>query len=254
MSGLSGRVALVTGAGRRLGRAIAEALAGEGADVIVHYGRSSEGADETVRAIRQSGCSGWAMGADLSDLSAIGELFDRIESEVGGLDILVNSAARFDSATFDDVGPEDWERSLSVNLRAPFFASQRAARLMRGRSEAWTGAIVNMTDLSGRSPWKGFSVHGISKAGLAFLTEAAARELGPAVRVNAVMPGPILPAPGEDPESEDWKRRGDRLPLGRTGGPADITDAVLYLVRAEYVTGVILPVDGGERLVGQKGR
>jgi NAD(P)-dependent dehydrogenase (short-subunit alcohol dehydrogenase family) len=247
-------VALVTGAGRRLGRTIALALARQGADVVVHYGSSRDGADETVGEIERLGRTGWSMGADLSDPNAIGGLFDRIEAEVGGLDVLVNNAARFDSTPFDDVEPEDWGRSLAVNLRAPFFASQRAARLMRGRSESWTGAIVNITDVSGFRPWLGFAVHGISKAGLAFMTEAAARELGPAVRVNAVMPGPILPAPGEDPESEEWKRRGSRLPLGRTGDPEDVADAVLYLVRAEYVTGVVLPVDGGERLVGQQGR
>jgi len=239
-------VALVTGAGRRLGREIALALGRVGYDVVVHYGSSRLDAGETAVALEELGCRAWVIGADLADLEAIERLFDQIESGAGRLDVLINSAARFDRQRLDAVEPEDWERTMAVNLRAPFFCIQRAARLMR-RSDSG-GCVVNLADHSGVTPWPGYAVHGISKAGVIFLTRAAARELGPPVRVNAVVPGPILPPPGEDASAESWLRRGDHLPLGRTGTPSDVAGAVLYLLAAEYVTGAVLPVDGGEHL------
>lgn len=239
------KVALVTGAGRRLGRAIALALGEAGADVVVHYGSSRREAEETASALVAMGRRSWAVAADLADPNAIDTLLAAVEERAGRLDILVNNAARFDRQPFDQVAPEDWERTLAVNLRAPFFTMQRGARLMR---RSGGGVVVNLVDLSGMSPWSGYAVHGASKAGLIFLTRAAALELGPEVRVNAVAPGPILPPPGEDPGGEDWQHRGDGLPLARTGDPADVCEAVRFLIRADYVTGVVLPVDGGERL------
>ena len=250
---LAGRVALVTGSGHRLGRSIAEALAGAGADVVVHYGASVGPAEETAAAIRDQGRRAWVMGADLASPEAIEELFDSIAEQVGRLDVLVNNAANFNEQPLPEVRPEDWDRTMAVNLRAPFFCMQRAAGLM-AQGERPDGAIVNIADLSGMSPWLGYSVHGASKAGLIFLTEAAARELGPAVRVNAVVPGAILPPPGVDLEGESWSRRGDGLPLARTGRPEHIARTVLFLIDNDFMTGAIVPVDGGERLVGQTGR
>lgn len=241
-----GKIALVTGAGRRLGRAMALALGEAGADVIVHYGSSRSGAEQTAEAVRGMGRESWTAQADLGEVGEIESLFRWVEEEPRRLDILINSAALFERQPIDEVTSEDWDRGLAVNLRAPFFATQRAARLMRRSAE---GAVVNLVDLSGMTPWRGYTVHGISKAGLIFLTRAAARELGPEVRVNAVAPGPILPPPGEDADSASWRHRGDHLPLGRTGEPGAVCRAVLYLVGASYVTGVVLPVDGGEHLV-----
>lgn len=249
---IEGGVALVTGAGRRLGREIAVALGGDGFDVVVHYGSSQSEAEETVAALQRLGRRAWAVEADLADLSAIERLFDRVEAEAGRLDLLVNSAATFDRQPIDEVGPADWERSMAVNLRAPFFCTQRASRLMLRNTSG--GCIVNLADRSGVTPWLEYSVHGISKAGVVFMTRALACELGPRIRVNAVVPGPILPPPGDDPAGEAWRRRGDHLPLGRTGDPSDVCGAILYLVEAEYVTGVVLPVDGGEHLSSPRGR
>ncbi|MGH7539786.1 MAG: SDR family oxidoreductase, partial [Gemmatimonadota bacterium] len=147
---------------------------------------------------------------------------------------------------------------MAVNLRAPFLCMQAAAPRMRegardrgGRPgpAGVPGAVVNLADLSALHAWKEFAHHGASKAGLLQLTRTAAKELGPHVRVNAVIPGPILPPPGEDPASEAWHRRGARLPLGRTGEPAEVGDAVVFLAASDFITGAAISVDGGERLL-----
>ncbi len=247
-----GSVALVTGAGLRLGREIALALAGAGHDVVVHFGSSRQPAEATAASIEALGRRAWTVEGDLADVAAIERIFHEVEVLAGRLDVLVNSAARFDRQALDDVSVEDWERTMAVNLRAPFFCTQQGARMMRRNPGG--GVVVNLADHAGVSPWLGYPVHGISKAGIVFLTRSAARELGPEVRVNAIVPGPILPPPGEDAGSEAWRRRGDHLPLGRTGRSEDVNRAVLYLVGAGYVTGVVLPVDGGEHLTPARGR
>jgi pteridine reductase len=244
---LDGRLALVTGAGHRLGRAIALALAEAGADVLVHYRSSADLARRTAESVRALGREADLIAADLSVPADIDELFDAIEGAHGGLDVLVNSAASFESAPIEDIQAEAWDRVMAVNLRAPFLCIRRAAPLLRAR--AHPGAVVNIADLSGLVPWRGFAHHSVSKAGLIHLTKAAAKELGPRIRVNAVLPGPILPPPGESPDSEEWRRRGDRLPLGRTGDPADIGSAVVFLAASDYITGEALAVDGGEHLL-----
>lgn len=250
---LEGKVALVTGAGRRLGREIALALGQAGADVVAHFGSARDGAETTADSVRRMGRRAWALGADLADATALDDLFATVAEETGQLDVLVNSAAVFERRPFAEVGLADWERTLAVNLRAPFFCMQQAARLMCD-GDATGGVIINLADLSGVSPWLGYAVHGASKAGLIFLTEAAARELGPEVRVNAVVPGAILPPPGVGGVDDAWGRRGDALPLGRTGETEHVTGAVLFLIDNDFVTGAVLPVDGGERLVGLAGR
>jgi pteridine reductase len=162
----------------------------------------------------------------------------------------VNSAASFENAPFDEITGEAWDAVMAVNLRAPFLCSQAAARLMRASSGAGVpGLIVNVSDISGLTPWRGYAHHGVSKAALLHLTRVAARELGPHVRVNAVVPGPILPPPGEEEGSEAWRRRGERLPLRRTGRPQDIGEAVVFLARNDFITGETIVIDGGERLL-----
>lgn len=254
---LTDTVALVTGAGRRLGRAIALGLGEAGCDLVVHYGTSRQGAEDTAGEIRAGGRTAETARADLSDPGEIAGLFEAVEARFGRLDILVNSAASFERAPFDDITAEAWDAVLDVNLRAPFLCAQRAARLMRrtgGRrglldEAAAPGAIVNLADHAGVTTWRGYAHHGVSKAGLLHLTRIAARELAPDVRVNAVIPGPILPPPGESPDSEAWRARGERVPLRRTGDPAHVVEAVLFLARDDYVTGAELFVDGGERLL-----
>lgn len=249
---LKGAVALVTGAGHRVGRAIALALAGAGADVVVHYGGSRAAAEATAAEIAGLGVAAEAWPADLADPAAIAGLFERVTDRFGRLDVLVNSAATFRKQSFGRVSAADWDAALAVNLRAPFLCTQHAAPLMRAaaRPGGAPRLVVNLADLSGVYPWKGYVQHGVSKAGLLHLTRIAARELAPDIRVNAVVPGAILPPPGVDPDGDLWQAMGGAAPLGRPGHPDRVGEAVVFLAANDYITGVALPVDGGEHLVG----
>ncbi len=252
---LAGKVALVTGAGRRIGRAIALALGRRGVGVVVHYKSSRDEAEEAAAEIRRLGAEAWTLAADLARPGEIAALLTAVADACGRLDILVNSAASFEARPFLEIGAEDWDRVMAVNLRAPFLCLRHAASLM-GASPRPVGEPalgVNLADLSGVHPWRGYAHHGVSKAALLHLTRVAARELAPGVRVNAVVPGAILPPPGMDPDGPDWRGRGAKLPLGRTGEPADVARAVLFLAENDYLTGAVLPVDGGEHLLGPVG-
>ena len=250
---LRGKVALVTGAAHRVGRGIALALAGAGAHIVLHYGRSQEEAARTEGDLRALGVGVLAYSADLRDPDAITALFEAARAHFGRLDVLVNSAASFDRQPFDTISVEDWERSLQINLRAPFLATQQAARLMRihTRPEGESALIVNISDLSGIHVWRGYTQHGVSKAGLLHLTRITARELAPEVRVNAIVPGPILPPPGAEADSDSWARAQARVPLRRAGSPELVGEAVLFLARNDFITGAALPLDGGEALLAR---
>ena len=240
---LRGKNALVTGAGIRVGRAIAHALMREGANVAVHYHRSEHGARQTAVEGETMGRRAPLVQADLADPVAAEALPARAaEALGGGLDIVVNSAAIMERRPLQDVTPEDWERTMALNLRAPFFVSKGGAHVLAERG----GAIVNIADLAAFERWAGYPVHVLSKNGVVVLTELLARALAPSIRVNAVAPGAVL-------LPEDWSEDArERLkvttPLRRLGSPADVTGAVLYLLRSDYVTGETLVVDGGRRV------
>jgi NAD(P)-dependent dehydrogenase (short-subunit alcohol dehydrogenase family) len=253
---LKGKVALVTGGARRLGREIALALAGAGCDVAIHYGRSGAAADETSGLIARSGVRSTALQADLSQPDQIEGLFQVLERDFGRLDILVNSAASFVSSPVESITSEAWDAVMAVNLRAPFICSQHGAQLMKraSRPPGEPAHIVNIGDLSGLQVWARFAHHGVSKAGLMHLTRSMAREMAPDVRVNAIVPGAILPPPGMDEESEAWLQVGERIPLGRVGKASDVANSVLFLCRSDFITGEELVVDGGERLVATSHR
>jgi pteridine reductase len=241
-SDLSGRVALVTGAGKRLGRAIALRLADEGANAVVHYGKSEAEAKEVVAEIVRRGRRAIALQADLTNVSEIAALVANVGKEFGGLDILINTAANFLETRFGETSEAQWDASLDINLKAPFFCSQAAAPLL---AKSGRGVIINFADLGGMQGWREYAPHSISKAGIILLTRVLAKELAPAVRVNALVPGTIT-MPGDPAEWEqDFIRR---APLKRSGTPRDITDAVSYLIHAEFVTGHVLVVDGGRSL------
>lgn len=249
---LQHKVALVTGGAHRVGKAIALALAGAGADVVVHYGASEAAAHETVREIKSRGVQALAVQADLADPAAIAALFETIGERFNRLDVLVNSAANFVKQPFDEVTVDDWKTVMQINLRAPFFCTQHAARLMRAvhRPADQPAAIVNIGDLAGVHPWRDFAAHGVAKAGLLHLTRISARELGPDVRVNAVVPGAILPPSSLSPDSARWQAMGESVPLRRTGDPVYIAQTVVFLAQNDYITGAVIPVDGGEHLIG----
>ncbi len=239
---LAGRVALVTGAGKRLGRAVAIRLAREGADVAVHYGKSANEAQEVVQEIESFGRRAAAFSADLCDVQAIRKFVGEAAEHFGRLDILVNCAANFLETRFSESNEETWNASLDTNLKAPFFCAQAAAPYLL---KSGKGVIVNFADVGGLLGWKGFLPHSISKAGVIMLTRVLAKELAPTVRVNAIAPGTIS-MPGDPPEWEaDYIRR---APLQRSGRPEEICDAVMYLVTAEFVTGHVLVIDGGRTL------
>ena len=238
---LEGKVALVTGAGKRLGRAVALRLAEAGMDVAVHYGTSAKDAAEVVGQIEEMGHRAAAIRADLRSVDEIRRMLLEVGNELGRLDLLVNSAANFLPGSVISTTEEVWDASLDTNVKAPFFAAQAAAPLLR-RSK---GAIVNFADTGGLLGWPGFIGHSVAKAGVINLTKSLAKALAPEVRVNAIAPGTIT-MPGDPPE---WEVEFVKLaPLKKTGRPADITDAVVYLATAECLTGHTLVLDGGRTL------
>lgn len=242
---LKGKVALVTGSARRVGKFIALELARQGMHQVIHHGNSDQEAAETATEIRALGVDAIVVKADLSQPVQIEQLFAAIRQHYGRLDLLVNSASSFKSGSILDVPLEDWQEALDVNMTAPLLCSQHAARMMIERGEG--GAIINITDMSAFQPWKAFPQHSISKAGMVMLTEVLALSLAPSIRVNAIAPGPVLRDQGNSPEK--WEQIGRRLPMGRTGEPGDVAQAVVFLATQTFVTGVTLQVNGGEHLI-----
>jgi pteridine reductase len=240
---LSGRVALVTGAGRRLGQAMARALAGRGMTLAIHHHASGAGAAALRDEIRAAGGRAACFSADLTDAAAAAELPRRVVAELGGLDVLVNSAAVMHRRSFEETTPAEYDASLNLNLRSLFFCTQGAAPALR----AARGKVVNLADLSGLEPWPGFAAHSVSKAGVVMLTRVMARALAPDVTVNAIAPGAVLVP--EEYDAEERDRLARTTPLKRLGTPADAVAALLYLLEGgDFVTGEVLVVDGGRLL------
>lgn len=239
---LAGRSALVTGAGRRVGRAIAEGLGARGMQVVVHHHASDEGAAEVAAAIELAGGSAHVIRADLLDPAAPARLVrDAAAACDGALDLVVNSAAIMVRTPVGQVTAEQWDRVMALNLRAPFFIAQEAATVLRPG-----GAIVNIADLAAFETWPAYVPHGISKAGIVQMTRALAHALAPAVRVNAVAPGAVLLPDQWDEEAAGRLVR--TTPLCRLGEPQDVVEAVIFLATAPYITGQTLVVDGGRQI------
>jgi pteridine reductase len=240
---LRGRVALVTGAGRRLGRALAEALANRGMTLALHHHASAAGAAELRDAIIARGGQADCFAADLRDPAAARALAGRVVRAYGRLDVLVNSAAVMYRLRFEETGADAWDSILDLNLRSVFFCTQGAAAALR----ASRGKVVNLADLSGLEPWPGFAAHSVSKAGVVMLTKVLARSLAPDVTVDAIAPGTVLVP--EEYDDEERARLARAAPLGRLGSPADAVAALLYLLEGgDFVTGEVLVVDGGRLL------
>lgn len=238
---LSGRVALVTGAGKRIGRSIALALAREGASVAINYNRSASGAEETAAEIAGLGCRSAALQADVTRRSEVARLFAAVDAKFGRLDILVNNAGAFFPVPFEKLTDEEWDGILATNLKSQFLCSQAAIPLLKRQG---LGRIINLASLGGLLAWPAYTHYCVSKAGSIMLTRCLARALAPGILVNSVAPGTIQ-FEGEAPD-EDYIRR---VPLHRTGTGDDIASAVLFLATAEFITGQVIVVDGGRALV-----
>ena len=235
------QVVLVTGAARRVGRAIAVHLAGCGYDVAVHFHRSEELARETAGLCAARGVRAHLFGADLCDPSNADRLVDRVLASLGRVDALVNSAAVMVATPLRTVTAAQWDLVFAVNLRAPFFLSLAVERVMRDG-----GSIVTIADHLAEESWPQLVPHGISKAGVVAMTRHLAVQLAPRVRVNAVSPGAVLAPAGWPDDARD--RFIETTPLGRLGTPEDVAGAVAYLLGAPYVTGHVLVVDGGRQI------
>lgn len=235
-------VALVTGAGRRLGRAIARALAEHGFDVVLNYHTSHQGAESAARAIQGLGRRALVVKADITKRVDVNDLVRKSMAEFGRLDLLVNNAAVFQRASLRTMTERAWERALAVNLTGTMRCCQAVAPHML-RQEGG-GRIINIASLGGLQAWKEHLPYSVSKAGVIHLTRILARELAPTIQVNAVAPGTII-VPGE--ESTDVAHVPvAKIPLARYGKPSDITDLVVFLAtKAEYITGQVIAVDGG---------
>ncbi len=240
---LKNRTVLVTGAGVRLGQAIAVSLGKQGMKVALHYHQSLEGAKETLELIggdfKQHGC----FQADLRQVSEIELLTQQIEAQIGQIDVLINNAADFFPTPLGEVVESEWDDLISLNLKAPFFLSQLVGTPMLKRGQ---GKIVNIVDVAAERPWPQFLPYCASKAGLVSLTKGLAKALAPAVQVNAVAPGTMLPPPESSSFSQDLAI--ERTLLKKMGRPDDIAKAVIYFLENDFVTGTVLPVDGGRML------
>ena len=241
-SSLEGKVALVTGSAKRIGRSVALRLASEGADVIVNYRSSKSEADQVVSQITALGRRAKAVQADVAKRDDVTAMFALVEKEFGRLDILVNNAGMFFPAKFEELTEEQWDRILDTNLKSQFLCSQAAAPLLR---RGGRGRIINFASLGGLLAWPAYTHYCVSKAGVIMLTRCLARALAPDITVNAIAPGTIS-FPGDAPElAEDFIRR---APLQKTGTAKDIDDAVVFLAQSAFITGQVMVVDGGRTL------
>jgi len=232
---LQGKVVLVTGAAKRIGRGIALRLAQEGARVAIHYHRSEAEARQTAAE------SGYAalFRANLESVEEIGRMFAEVEQRMGRLDGLVNNAARFTRIDPLEITEKDWDFIHTVNLKAVFFCCQNGARLMK---KTGGGRIVNISSLGGIRPWAEHAHYCSSKAGVIMLTRALAKAFAPEITVNSVAPG-VIPFPDID---ERGRRMIEATPARRGGTPAEVADAVVYFLEASnFVTGQTLAIDGG---------
>jgi pteridine reductase len=244
---VQGKTALITGGAVRVGKAITLALAQAGANVVINYNSSSTAAEATVTEARALGVGALAVQSDISDLAQVENMVEAARQKFGGVDILVNNASLWQSTPFPMKNLDDWHRVTNILINGSFYCANAIAPMML---EAGEGAIINIVDLSAWDPWPNFMAHSVGKSGLLALTRQLALELAPAVRVNAVVPGPVLPPPDYSPEKV--AETASRTLLNRWGTAEDVAEAVMYFVRAKYVTAETLAVDGGERFGHRK--
>ncbi|MEK7388985.1 MAG: SDR family oxidoreductase [Elusimicrobiota bacterium] len=239
---LQGKVVLITGAARRVGRVIALGFAAKGAKIAVHYHTSAQQAREVLQGVKSlSGADADVFRANLLDAAAPQKLADAVARRLGGIDVLINSASLYERTPFALASVDEWDRQMIVNARAPFFLAQACAPWLKRSGE---GAVVNIADWSARRPYGEYAPYCASKAALLSATTALAKALAPEVRVNALLPGPVL-APQSMGEPER-KKLAEATLLKRMGTPEAVARGCLYLVEsADFSTGAELTIDGG---------
>lgn len=244
---LKGKNALITGGAHRVGKAITLMLAAAGVNVAINYNASAVAAQETVAAAQALGVQALALQADVADRQAVEAMIDEIERTFGGVDIIINGASYFGKTPFptqEEAIYIMWQQVTRIMIDGPFFICNRLAPNMQERGG---GVIINIVDLSPWQPWRNFMAHAVGKAGLVAMTRSMALELAPTIRVNAVAPGAVVPPPGYSDRQTELSAQ--RNLLKKWGGAEAVTQAVRYLIDADFVTGEVLTVDGGERFV-----
>lgn len=240
---IRGKVALVTGGARRVGREIVLSLAREGARIGLHYNTSRDEAEKTKHAAEEHGTEVFLLQGDFSRIDVVQDVVEKCHRHWGQLDILINNASVYYSTPLDAVSEEQWDDLLSINLKAPFFCARAAARMMKN-----AGKIINIADVSGYIPWSDFIPYCTSKAGLIAVTKGLAKALAPDIQVNAVAPGTVLL--GDDALETHAQEIERETLLKRIGSPQDIANTVIFLLKgSDYITGETIAVDGGSLLV-----
>lgn len=243
MTDLHGSVAVITGGARRLGKSITLALAELGCHVVINYRSSAADAEATAGTARAAGVRALAVQGDVTQAAAVQHLLEASLAEFGRVDVLVANAGAFQRTPLATLSEAEWDAMLTHNLRATYLCAQRFGLHMRAHGG---GCIVTLADVAGIRPWVDYLPYSISKAGVIALTRGLAKELAPSVRVNAIAPGPVLFPDDFDPAVR--RREIERTLLKRAGHPQNIADAAVLLIRNDYITGVVLPVDGGRLL------
>lgn len=243
MTELRGRVAVVTGGARRLGAAIACALANAGCDVVINFRHSEDDAQTTAAQVRQAGVRALVVQGDMARAADVSRLLDTTLATFARVDVLVANAGAFRRTPVDTLTEADWDDMLDNNLRTCFLCAHRFGVYMRAHGG---GTMITVADVAGLRPWADYLPYSVAKAGVIALTQGLAKALAPSVRVNAVAPGPVLFPENYDPALRE--REIARTLLRRAGTPQHIAEAVVALACNDYITGVVLPVDGGRAL------
>ncbi|MBI2002228.1 MAG: SDR family oxidoreductase [candidate division NC10 bacterium] len=241
---IEGKIALVTGSAKRVGRAIALALAERGAELVIHYRDSEREAQELLALLKRAGGKPVAVRGDVSVAADVDRIVETAMQAFGRIEILVNNASIFSRTPFENLTEEDWDRFLDVNLKGPFLLCRKIGGIMLRQGR---GKIISLADIAAFKVWAEYIPYSVSKAGLIALTRGLAKALAPAVQVNAVAPGAVLLPEGTTPEERERAIR--RVPLDRLGAPEDIARAVVYLIENDFITGEVLRVDGGQHLL-----
>lgn len=241
---IEGKVALVTGGAKRVGRSIALALAERGAELVLHYHGSDREAQEVLALLKRAGGKPVAVQGDVSVPADVDRIVETAMQAFGRIEILVNNAAIFYRTPFEELTEADWDRFLGVNLKGPFLLCRKIGAIMLYQGQ---GKIINLADIAGQEVWAEYLPYSVSKAGVIALTAGLAKVLAPHVQVNAIAPGTVLLPGGTS--SEERGRAVRRVPLGRLGSPEDIARAVVYLVENDFITGEVFRIDGGQHLL-----